>query len=62
MEIPALARLAYQRFILSSRYEDDLDFRTIMGHHVNRGVGLIGGLFPAIRAARQPVAQALREL
>lgn len=25
-------------------------------------IGLIGGLFPAIRAARQPVAQALREL
>ncbi len=25
-------------------------------------IGLVGGLFPAIRAARQPVAQALREL
>ena len=25
-------------------------------------IGLIGGLFPAIRAARQPIAQALREL
>ena len=25
-------------------------------------IGMIGGLFPAIRAARQPVAQALREL
>jgi putative ABC transport system permease protein len=25
-------------------------------------IGLIGGLFPAIRAARQPVATALREL
>jgi putative ABC transport system permease protein len=25
-------------------------------------IGLIGGLLPAIRAARQPVAQALREL
>lgn len=25
-------------------------------------IGLIGGLFPAIRAARQPVAHALREL
>lgn len=25
-------------------------------------IGLIGGLFPAIRAARQPVAQSLREL
>jgi putative ABC transport system permease protein len=25
-------------------------------------IGLIGGLFPAIRAARQPVASALREL
>ena len=25
-------------------------------------IGLIGGLFPAIRAARQPVAYALREL
>lgn len=48
MEIPAFARLAYQRFVLSSRYEDDLDFRTIMGHHVNRGVGLIGGLGLAV--------------
>jgi putative ABC transport system permease protein len=26
------------------------------------GIGLIGGLFPALRAARLPVAQALREL
>ena len=25
-------------------------------------IGLIGGLFPAIRAIRQPVATALREL
>jgi len=25
-------------------------------------IGLIGGLFPAIRAARQPIAEALREL
>jgi putative ABC transport system permease protein len=25
-------------------------------------IGLIGGLFPAIRAARMPVATALREL
>lgn len=25
-------------------------------------IGLVGGLFPAVRAARQPVAQALREL
>ncbi len=25
-------------------------------------IGLLGGLFPAIRAARQPVATALREL
>jgi len=25
-------------------------------------IGLVGGLFPAIRAARQPIAQALREL
>ena len=25
-------------------------------------IGLVGGLFPAIRAARLPVAQALREL
>jgi putative ABC transport system permease protein len=25
-------------------------------------IGLIGGLFPAIRAARLPIAQALREL
>jgi putative ABC transport system permease protein len=25
-------------------------------------IGLIGGLFPAIRAARQPIASALREL
>jgi putative ABC transport system permease protein len=25
-------------------------------------IGFIGGLFPAIRAARQPVATALREL
>ena len=25
-------------------------------------IGLIGGLFPAVRAARQPVATALREL
>jgi len=25
-------------------------------------IGLIGGLFPAVRAARQPIAQALREL
>jgi putative ABC transport system permease protein len=25
-------------------------------------IGLIGGLFPAIRAARQPIADALREL
>ena len=25
-------------------------------------IGLIGGLFPAIRAARQPVAEALRGL
>jgi putative ABC transport system permease protein len=24
-------------------------------------IGLIGGLFPALRAARQPVAEALRE-
>jgi putative ABC transport system permease protein len=26
------------------------------------GIGLLGGLFPAIRAARQPIASALREL
>jgi putative ABC transport system permease protein len=26
------------------------------------GIGLVGGLFPAIRAARLPVATALREL
>jgi putative ABC transport system permease protein len=25
-------------------------------------IGLLGGLFPAIRAARQPIASALREL
>jgi len=25
-------------------------------------IGLVGGLFPAIRAARQPIASALREL
>jgi hypothetical protein len=25
-------------------------------------IGLIGGLFPALQAARQPVATALREL
>jgi putative ABC transport system permease protein len=25
-------------------------------------IGLIGGLFPAVRAARQPIANALREL
>jgi len=25
-------------------------------------IGLIGGLFPAVRAARQPIAKALREL
>jgi putative ABC transport system permease protein len=25
-------------------------------------IGLVGGLFPALRAARQPVATALREL
>ena len=25
-------------------------------------IGVVGGLFPAIRAARLPVAQALREL
>jgi putative ABC transport system permease protein len=25
-------------------------------------IGLIGGLFPAIRAARQPIASALREM
>jgi putative ABC transport system permease protein len=25
-------------------------------------IGIVGGLFPAIRAARMPVAQALREL
>jgi putative ABC transport system permease protein len=25
-------------------------------------IGLIGGLFPAVRAARQPVSTALREL
>jgi putative ABC transport system permease protein len=25
-------------------------------------IGFIGGLFPAIRAARQPIASALREL
>ena len=26
------------------------------------GIGLIGGLFPALRAVRMPVAQALREM
>jgi len=25
-------------------------------------IGVVGGLFPAVRAARLPVAQALREL
>jgi len=44
MEIPGLAHLAHYRFIRSTRYEDDDDFRMIMGHQVNRGVGLIGAM------------------
>ncbi len=42
MEIPSLVHLAHYRFIRSLRYEEDNDFRVIMAHQVNRGVGLIG--------------------
>ena len=34
----------------------------IMAIALATAIGLIGGLFPAIRAARQPIASALREL
>jgi signal transduction histidine kinase len=44
MELPGFALQLRARFIRSLRYEDDAEFSMIMGLHVNRGVGLIGGL------------------
>jgi putative ABC transport system permease protein len=34
----------------------------VLGSGIALAIGLVGGLFPAIRAARLPVATALREL
>ena len=40
------------------RHDEDAEARTLL---LTLGMGFVGGLFPAIRAARLPIAQALRE-
>ena len=55
-------RLWIQRINAASRANGMTYNRFIQGLKAALIIGVVGGLFPAVRAARLPVAQALREL